>query len=122
MLNCLFQDVPLKVQWIQTHDSESQGQEEAGCTRRTSELSTGSTALKLVNTLNMPPLKVYPLVIKALARSNYIESVTQQWRKSAPPILNTSQCELNVGLKRLHILCNRVFFKLNDRVLTNICY
>ena len=27
-------------------------------------------------------------------RSNYIESVTQQWRKSAPPILSTSHCEL----------------------------
>ena len=25
--------------------------------------------------------------------SNYIESVTQQWRKSAPPILSTSHCE-----------------------------
>ena len=29
------------------------------------------------------------------ARSHYIESVTQQWRKLAPPILNTSHCEFN---------------------------
>ena len=39
---------------IKTHDSESQGQE-AGRTRRTSELFTHSTALKFVNTLNKPP-------------------------------------------------------------------
>ena len=51
-------------------------------TRQTSELFTGSTALKLVNALNKPPL-----VIKDSARSNYIEPVTQQWRKSAPLIL-----------------------------------
>ena len=42
---------------IKTHGSESRGQEEAGCTRRTSELFTGSTAVKFVNTLNKPPLK-----------------------------------------------------------------
>ena len=40
---------------IKTHDSESRGQEEAGCTRRTSELFTRSTALKFVNALNKPP-------------------------------------------------------------------
>ena len=40
---------------IKTHDSESRGQEEAGRTRRTSELFTRSTALKLVNALNKPP-------------------------------------------------------------------
>ena len=40
---------------IKTHDSESRGQEEAGRTRRTSVLFTGSTALKLVNALNKPP-------------------------------------------------------------------
>ena len=40
---------------IKTHDSESQGQEEAGRTRRTSELFTRSTALKFVNTLNKLP-------------------------------------------------------------------
>ena len=36
---------------IKTHDSESRGQEEAGRTRRTSELFTGSTALKFVSAL-----------------------------------------------------------------------
>ena len=40
---------------IKTHDSESRGQEEAGRTRRTSELFTRSTALKFVNALNKPP-------------------------------------------------------------------
>ena len=40
---------------IKTHDSESQGQEEASRTRRTIELFTGSTALKLVNVLDKPP-------------------------------------------------------------------
>ena len=39
---------------IKTHGSESRGQEEAG-TRRTSELFTGSTTVKLVNALNKPP-------------------------------------------------------------------
>ena len=43
---------------IKTCDSESQGQEEAGHTRQTSELFTGSTALKLVNALNKLPLKL----------------------------------------------------------------
>ena len=41
--------------YIKTHDSESRGQEEAGRTRRTSELFTRSTALKFVNALNKPP-------------------------------------------------------------------
>ena len=40
---------------IKTHNSESRGQEEAGRTRRTSELFTRSTALKFVNALNKPP-------------------------------------------------------------------
>ena len=40
---------------IKTHDSESRGQEEAGRTRRTSELFTHSTALKIINALNKPP-------------------------------------------------------------------
>ena len=40
---------------IETHDSESQGQEEAGCPQQTSELSTGSTTLKLRNALNKLP-------------------------------------------------------------------
>ena len=43
---------------IKTHGSESRGQEEAGRTRRTSELFTRSTALKFVNALNKPPLKL----------------------------------------------------------------
>ena len=43
---------------IKTHNSESRGQEEAGRTQRTSELFTRSTALKFVNALNKPPLKL----------------------------------------------------------------
>ena len=43
--------------FIKTHDSESRGQE-AGRTRRTSELFTRSTALKFVNALNKPPRKL----------------------------------------------------------------
>ena len=43
---------------IKVDGSESQGQEEAGHTRQTSELFTGSTAVKFVNTLNKPPLKL----------------------------------------------------------------
>ena len=38
--------------------SELRGQEEAGHTQRTSVLFTGSTAVKLVNVLNKPPLKL----------------------------------------------------------------
>ena len=38
--------------------SESQGQEEAGRTPQTSGLFTRSTAVKLVNALNKPPLKL----------------------------------------------------------------
>ena len=44
--------------YIKTHDSESRGQEEAGRTRRMSVLFTGSTAVKFVNALNKPPLKL----------------------------------------------------------------
>ena len=40
---------------IKTHDSESRGQEEAGCMQRMSELFTGSTTVKLANALNKPP-------------------------------------------------------------------
>ena len=40
---------------IKTHDSESRGQEEAGRTRRTSVLFTGTTGVKFVNALNKPP-------------------------------------------------------------------
>ena len=43
---------------IKTHGSESRGHEEAGRTRRMSELFTGSTAVKFVNALNKPPLKL----------------------------------------------------------------
>ena len=42
---------------IKTDNSESRGQEEAGCMQRTNELFTGSTALKLVNAVNRLPLK-----------------------------------------------------------------
>ena len=37
----------------------------------------------------------YRLVIKDSARSNHIELATQQWKKSASPILSTSHCEFN---------------------------
>ena len=40
--------------YIKTHDSESRGQKEAGRTRRT----TRSTAVKFVDALNKPPLKL----------------------------------------------------------------
>ena len=43
---------------IKTHDSESQGQEEAGHTQRMSMLFTHSTTVKFVNALNKPPLKL----------------------------------------------------------------
>ena len=46
------------VKLIKTHDCELRGQDEAGCTQQTSELFTGSTALKLVNALNKLPLKL----------------------------------------------------------------
>ena len=45
----------LEYMYIKTHYRESRGQEEAGRTRRTSELFIRSTALKLVNALNKPP-------------------------------------------------------------------
>ena len=51
--------------------------------------------MKFVNALNKPPLKQYRLVIKDSARSKDIELVTQQWRKSVPPILIASHCEVN---------------------------
>ena len=56
-----------------------------------SELFTRSTALKFENAVTKPPR----LVIQDSARSNYIELVTQQWRKLVPPILSTSHCEFN---------------------------
>ena len=60
-----------------------------GCTRQTSELFTCSTTVKLANALN----KLLWL---------HIESATQQWRKSAPPILSTSHCEFNVAYLCTH--------------------
>ena len=44
--------------YIKTHDSESRGQEEAGRTQRMSVLFTGNTAMKFVNALNKPQLKL----------------------------------------------------------------
>ena len=44
--------------YIKTHGSESRGQEEAGRTQRTSELFTCSIAVKFVDALNNPPLKL----------------------------------------------------------------
>ena len=65
-----------------------------GHMRQMSVLFTcSSTTVKFVNALNKPPLKP-SFVIKDSAPSNYIKSVTQQWRKLAPPILSTSHCEL----------------------------
>ena len=40
------------------HDSESRGQEEAGCMRWMSVLFTRSTTVKFVNALNKLPLKL----------------------------------------------------------------
>ena len=43
---------------IKAHGNELRGQEEAGCTRQVSELFTRSTAVKFVDALNKPPLKL----------------------------------------------------------------
>ena len=48
---------------IKTHNSESRGQEAAGCMQQMSELFTRSTAVEFVNVLNKLPLS-YRLVIK----------------------------------------------------------
>ena len=64
-----------------------------------SELFTRSTALKFGNAVAISRHDNYCLVIKDSAHSNYIESVTQQWRKSAPPILSTSHCEFMVPIR-----------------------
>ena len=45
---------------IKTHGSESRGQEEAGRTRRMSELFTRSTALKFENAVTKPPRQLSP--------------------------------------------------------------
>ena len=46
--------------YIKTHGSESRGQEEAGRTRRMSELFTRSTALKFENAVTKPPRQLSP--------------------------------------------------------------
>ena len=51
----LFYKSLISIIFIKTHGSESQGQEEAGRMRRTSELFTGTIAKKFVNALNKPP-------------------------------------------------------------------
>ena len=74
-INC--QLCALKIhQLIKTHDSELRDQleEEAGCMQRTSELFTCSTAVKFVDALNKPPLK---LLLKNSAPSNHIESADE---------------------------------------------
>ena len=48
------------IAYIKTHDSESRGQEEAGRTRRMSELFTRSTALKFENAVTKPPRQLSP--------------------------------------------------------------
>ena len=113
---------------IKTHNTESRGQEEAGRIRQTSELFTRSTALKFVNALNKPPRKL-SIVIKDSARSNYIESVIQQWRKSAPPILSTSHGELygiclcahtrkTIPLAPIHLFTKQIVPSLYQELLT----
>ena len=57
------------------------------------ELFTRTTALKFENAVTKPPRQLSPIVIQDSERSNYIELVTRQWRKSVPPILSTSHCE-----------------------------
>ena len=44
--------------YIKTYDSELRGQEEAGHMRQMSVLFTSNTAVKFVNALNKPPLKL----------------------------------------------------------------
>ena len=61
MLMIRFPDISKLIDFsftIKTHDSKFRGQEEAGRMQQMNELFTGSTALKLVNTLNKPPLKL----------------------------------------------------------------
>ena len=56
-----------------------------------SELFTDSTAVKFVNTLNKPPLKLYHLVIKDSAHSHHIELATQG--QVIKPIIVLITCE-----------------------------
>ena len=92
MMTLRFTSWSVSMMNIKTHDNESRGQEETGRTQETSELFTCSTTLKFANTLNKLPLKV-SLSYQDSAHFVYIESVTQQWRKQAPPILSTSHCK-----------------------------
>ena len=58
---CVYNNLRIKVLTIKTHDSESRGQEEAGRTQlRVSYLYVYiiSTAVKFVDALNNPPLKL----------------------------------------------------------------
>ena len=58
-------------------------------TRPLSELFTCSTALKFANALAKLPLKLS----LSYHKPYYIESINQEWRKSAPSFLSTSHCE-----------------------------
>ena len=56
---CVYNNLRIKVLTIKTHDSELRGQEEAGRTQlRVSYLHVYSTAVKFVDALNNPPLKL----------------------------------------------------------------
>ena len=72
---------PMSIPAIKTHDSESQGQEEAGriCDKQVSYLHIAHTTLKLVNALNNPPLKLL---------LSY-----QGFSTLGTPILSTSHCK-----------------------------
>ena len=77
---------------IKTHDSESQGQ--AVRDERVSYLHV--TPLWNLLMLKISRHESYCLaIIKNSAHSNHVESVTQQWKKSVPPIQSTSHCEFN---------------------------
>ena len=58
--------------WIKTHGSESWSQEEAGCMRRTSELFTGITAVKLAINALISCYESYRIVINNSTCSNDI--------------------------------------------------
>ena len=55
-----------------------------------SELFTRSTALKFENAVTKPPRQLSP---SYSGLSTFLELVSQQWSKSALPILSTSHCE-----------------------------
>ena len=71
-------------------------------------------------------------VIKDSGRSNYIESVTQQRRKSAPPFLSTSHCEFNgarscthaqktIPLAPIHSFTRQIRYKPAKSSTLNAC-